>query len=147
MKKIQLMKFVVFVLFFISIIFLSNYVNADDNTTKINDITNLIRNSDSSSSNTDNSNSESSNNSTNTDSANTNTGINTNSGGIANPSTNTNNTNSTSGINTNNSSNYNNTNLPHTGIIDSTGTVIFLVIIFIVSALYAYKKINDYRGL
>lgn len=50
--------------------------------------------------------------------------------------------------NTNNSSVYNNTNnnLPKTGIEDSI-PVAALVVVFGVSAVYAYKKIKEYKNI
>ena len=65
--------------------------------------------------------------------------------------TNTSNTNNTTNKtnNTTNSSVYNNTNntsLPKTGIEDSLPTMV-LVVIFAVSAVYAYKKINEYKNI
>lgn len=60
--------------------------------------------------------------------------------------TNTSNTNKSN--NTNNSSVYNNTNnnLPKTGIEDSI-PVAALVVVFGVSAVYAYKKIKEYKNI
>lgn len=49
-------------------------------------------------------------------------------------------------LTTNNTSNYNNTSLPKTGIEDHIPATILLVI-FGVSAVYAYKKIQDYRNI
>ncbi len=72
---------------------------------------------------------------------NTNSNSNTNN---TNRNTNTNNTNKAN--NTNNSSIYNNTNLPKTGIEDSI-PVAMLVVVFSISAAYAYKKIKDYRNI
>ena len=86
-----------------------------------------------SSSNNSNSNSNASN--SNTNNANTNT---------KNSNANTNNSNKSN--NTNNSSIYNNTNLPKTGIEDSI-PVAMLVVVFGISAVYAYKKIKDYRNI
>ena len=65
-----------------------------------------------------------------------------------NTSTNNTSTNNTSGNNktTNNSSLYNNTNLPKTGIEDSI-PVAMLVVVFGISALFAYKRIKDYRNI
>ena len=78
-------------------------------------------------------------------------GGNTNTG---NTNTNTGNTNTNTG-NTNrnvqnlnslkNTSNTTNT-LPKTGISDSIPTVL-LVVVFAISAVYAYKKIKDYRNI
>ena len=84
-------------------------------------------------------------NTSNTGNTNTNTNKNTNS---ENRSTNTNSANvqnlnalrnTTNRVNTTNS-------LPNTGIQDSLPTVL-LVIVFAVSAIYAYKKIKDYRNI
>ena len=55
-------------------------------------------------------------------------------------------TNNTPKNNTNNSSVYNNTNLPHTGIEESV-PVAMLVVVFGISALYAYKKIREYKNI
>lgn len=49
-------------------------------------------------------------------------------------------------LTTNNTSSYNNTSLPKTGIEDSVLAVI-LVIVLGISAVYAYKKIQDYRNI
>ncbi len=82
-----------------------------------------------------------------------NTGGNTlNTGNTAN--TGNTNTNTASRLNTNNSNRntnrnssiYNSTNLPKTGIGDSL-PVAALVVIFGISAVYAYKKIKDYRNI
>ena len=45
-----------------------------------------------------------------------------------------------------NSSSYNNTNLPSTGIGEAT-PMILVILVFIISAIYAYKKINDYKNV
>ena len=74
-------------------------------------------------------------NNTNTNNANVN-GVNTNAN-----KANTNNTNKA-----NNASVYNNTNLPKTGI-ESSLPVAALVVVFGISAVYAYKKIKDYRNI
>ena len=70
---------------------------------------------------------------------------NTNNTNINNTNRNNTNTNNTN-RNTNNSSIYNNTNLPQTGIEDSI-PVALLVVVFGVSAVYAYKKIREYRNI
>lgn len=77
---------------------------------------------------------------TNTNQSNNNTNTNVN-------KTNTN-TNKANNTNTNitNSSVYNNTSLPKTGIEDSI-PVTLLVTVFGISAVYAYKKINDYKNI
>lgn len=74
-------------------------------------------------------------NNTNTNSNNTNTN---------NTNTNTNNTNKAN--NTNNSSIYNNTNLPKTGVSQSIPVAV-LIVVFGISAVYAYKKIKDYKNI
>lgn len=79
---------------------------------------------------------------TNNTNTNTNTNINTNTNNTNTNNTNTNKTNT----NTNNSSIYNNTSLPSTGIEDSI-PVAMLVVVFCISAVYAYKKIRDYRNI
>lgn len=59
----------------------------------------------------------------------------------------TNNTTSNNAVlTTNNTSNYNNTSLPKTGIGDSVPGVIFIVVLGI-SAVYAYKKMQDYKNI
>ena len=68
-----------------------------------------------------------------------------------NTNTNKNNTNTNSNksnTNTNNTNTYNNTNtnLPKTGIEDSIPTAV-LIVIFAISAVYAYKKISDYKNV
>ena len=61
-----------------------------------------------------------------------------------NANANTNNANKNN--NTNNSRIYNNTDLPKTGV-ESSIPVVVLVAIFGISAVYAYKKIDDYKNL
>ena len=46
----------------------------------------------------------------------------------------------------NNTSTYNNTTLPHTGIGDSIPVAV-LVVVFGISAVYAYKKIKEYKNI
>ena len=48
--------------------------------------------------------------------------------------------------NTNKDSVYNNNKLPKTGIGDSV-PVAMLVVVFGISAVYAYKKVKDYRNI
>ena len=82
------------------------------------------------------------NNTTNGTSNNTSNSNSTNNTNRNNTSNNTNSTN-----NTNNSSIYNNTNsLPKTGVTDSIPVAV-LLIVFAISAVYAYKKIKDYRNI
>ena len=75
-------------------------------------------------------------NNTNTSNTNTNT---------ANSNTNTN-SNRNRNTNTNNSSIYNNTSLPNTGIGDVV-PVAALIIVFGISAVYAYRKIKEYKNI
>lgn len=46
----------------------------------------------------------------------------------------------------NNTNTYSNTNLPKTGI-ESSIPVAMLIVIFAISSVYAYKKINDYKNI
>ncbi len=75
---------------------------------------------------------------------------NTNSGNTNSGNTNTRNTNSNvQNLNSlRNTANRVNTanSLPNTGIADSLPTVL-LVVVFAISAIYAYKKIKDYRNV
>ena len=132
MKKSNLMKVFSILLISVMVIAMCNAtVLAADNTNGFSDLTNTITgnntnsNNSSSNSNSSNSNSNSSNNS------------NTN-------RSHSNNTNNSS--NSNNSSVYNNTNLPKTGIEDSI-PVAMLVVVFGISAVYAYRKIKEYRNI
>ena len=83
-------------------------------------------------------------NNTNINANNTNTN-NTNNTNTNNANTNRNNSNTNSN-NTNATNIYNTNNLPQTGIEDSI-PVAMLVVIFSISAIYAYKKIKDYRNI
>ena len=68
-------------------------------------------------------------------------------GNSSNNALNTNKTNNANNTNnTNNASIYNNTNLPKTGIGDSI-PVAMLVVVFGISAVYAYKKVKEYRNI
>lgn len=49
-------------------------------------------------------------------------------------------------LTTNNTSSYNNSSLPKTGVGDSMPVVI-LVVVLGISAVYAYKKIQDYKNI
>ena len=73
-------------------------------------------------------------------SANTNTNTSTNTN-KANTNTNANKTNSNA-----NSSSYNNGSIPKTGISDSIPTML-LVVVFGISAVYAYRKISEYKNI
>ncbi len=77
-------------------------------------------------------------------------GNNTNTNNTNRANTNNTNTNRANTNNTNNTANrssvYNNTNLPQTGIEDSI-PVALLVVVFGISAVYAYKKIGEYKDI
>ena len=120
MKKSNLIKLFSILLIGVMVLsFCTNVLAADDSFT---DITNQL-------------------NRTNT--ANTNTGNNA----IGNTNTNNSSTNTANTNRTNTTSLYNNTNnLPQTGIEDSIPTVL-LIVVFGISAVYAYKKISDYRNI
>lgn len=126
MKKTNLVKVVSILLVSLMVIlFSTNVFAAENNDTSFQDLTGTLGNS------TENNTSKN----TNANNANKN-GNNTN----------TNNANANKNNNTNNSSIYNNTNLPKTGVENSIPVVV-LVAIFGISAVYAYKKIDDYKNL
>ena len=129
MKKSNLLKVFFSLVLSVMVIFMATSVNAANFT----DISETLAN-----------NATAGNNSTNTGN-NTNTAnSNTNS---TNANANTNNSNSnTNRTNSNNSSIYNNSSLPNTGIGDSL-PIAALVVVFGISAVYAYKKIKDYRNI
>lgn len=124
MKKSNLIKVVSILLISVIVTLFSTSVNAADNVTGFDDITNTLTSNDTKN-NTPTNNTPANNTPTN------------------NTNANKNNTNKS-----NNSSVYNNTNtnLPKTGIEDSI-PVAMLVIVFGISAVYAYKKITDYRNI
>ena len=118
----------------VMVMLFTTFVNAADNDSGFNDLTGTI-NTTSSNNTTGNSNVD------NTNAGNTNSNISNNT-----------NTNSNANKNTNNSSIYKNSNankntdLPKTGIEDSI-PVAMLVVVFGISAVYAYKKINEYKNI
>lgn len=117
MKKSNLMKIVSILVISLIVMVFATNVYAAEDEEGFDDITNALTNS-------------------NTN-ANTNTNTNTN--------TNSSLTGNTAN-NTNNSSVYNNTNLPKTGVSDSI-PVVMLVVVFGISAVYAYKKIKEYKNI
>lgn len=126
MKKSNLIQIITILLVSIMVMLFSTSVNAETTLDPIN-MQALESNSNSNSAN-------------NTNTNNTNKANKTN-------NTNTNNTNKANNINnTNNSSVYNNNNLPKTGIEDSI-PVAALVVVFGVSAVYAYRKIKEYKNI
>ena len=131
MKTIICKILILVAILLMSIVFIATHVLAADDVEENLDLTNLLGNS-SNTANTSNT-------------TNTNPG-NTNSSNTANVNLNTNLSNTNSNTNNTNSSLYNNTNLPKTGLSD-TLPVVVLVVVGGISAVYAYKKINDYRNI
>ena len=127
MKKSNLIKVVTILLISIMVMLFATTVNAAENDA-FNDLTDTLMNTNKSANNA------------NTNNANTNSAAN-------NTNRAANNTNNVAN-NTNKSSVYNNTNtnLPKTGIEDSI-PVAMLVVVFGISAVYAYKKVNDYKNI
>lgn len=126
----NLIKIATILLISVMLVLFTTSVYAAENDTGFTDLTGTLNNT-----------------SANNTAANTNTNTNTNA------NTNTNNTNSNTNNtnkNTNNSSIYNNTNtnsdLPKTGIEDSIPLAI-LVVVFGISAVYAYKKVKEYKNI
>ncbi len=126
MKNSKLVKVVIGAIVSLIVVVMANQVFADD----VTDLTNLLGNS----SSTNNSVNNTTNNKTNSTSNNT----------LTNNSLNSLTNNSV--LTTNNASVYNNSSLPKTGIEDHIPATILLVV-FAVSAIYAYKKIQDYRNI
>ena len=132
MKKTNLIKGLSILLISVMVILFNANVFAADNT-GFNDLTSTLGSGNS------NGNSNSNSNNTNVNNANRNVNnANTN----ANKNSNSNSNNS----NTNSSSIYNNTNLPKTGV-ESSIPVAMLVVVFGISAVYAYKKISEYKNI
>lgn len=126
MKNSKLVKVVMGAIISLIVVAMANQVFADN----VTDLTNALGNSSSSS------NSSSTNNITSNTALNNTTRNNTVNNTIKNNSI----------LTTNNTSSYNNTSLPKTGIEDHIPATILLVV-FGVSAVYAYKKIQDYRNI
>lgn len=126
MKKTNLLKVFSILILSVVVIFITTSVNAAD----FIDMTNQLNNN-TASNNTLGTNTESTNTNTNTSNSNA---INTNTNRVNN------------NTNTRNSSIYNNTSLPSTGIGDSLPIAV-LVVVFGISAVYAYNKIKDYRNI
>lgn len=130
MKKSNLIQIVTILLVSAMVMLFSTTVNAADDNNTVHDLTGTLTNSSANTAN-NSSNGTQTNNTSNNSSRNSNT------------NSTTNNTNKS-----NNSSVYNNTNnnLPKTGIEDSI-PVVALVVVFGVSAVYAYKKIKEYKNI
>ena len=129
MKNSNLIKAFSVLILSVGLVLLCTIVNAAD-TAGVNDRSNTLLTNNSSTGN-------------NTNSANTSNNASTNNTSNTNKTNNT--TNSTN--KSNNSSVYNNsTNLPKTGVASSLPIAV-LVVIFGISAVYAYKKVKDYRNI
>ena len=133
MKKTVVMKIFLVILVSLMLIVTTNFVQAVDNTTGYQDLTNLTGN-----------NSSGNNNASNTNSANSNN--NTSGNNTARNNSNALNTGAVTNTNKNNTSTYNNSSLPKTGVGDSIPTMLLLVV-FGISAVYAYKKIKEYKNI
>lgn len=132
MKKTNLIKLFSILLVSVMVISMATMVNAADGNNGFVDMTNSLSSSNSSNSSSTGNNATN-NAATNNATNNTNKANNT-----------TNNTNKAN--NTNNSSVYNNTNLPKTGLASSL-PIAALVVVFGISAVYAYKKVSDYKNI
>ncbi len=125
MKKTNLIKMLVVISISLMVILFSSNVLAATDEDGYEDLTEALGNSTSNNSSNTGNNSTNTNNSANNKTANTNTNRSNN---------------------TNNSSTYNNTSLPKTGLSDSV-PVVLLVVVFGASAIYAYKKVNEYKNI
>ena len=125
MKKSNLFKVCTILVIAVMIaLVLGTTVNAATDNSSFNDLSDTLR----------------TNNSGNTNNANTNTNN-------ANRNTNNANTNrANTNTNNNNGSVYNSNNLPDTGI-ERSIPIALLIVIFAISSVYAYKKINDYKNI
>ncbi len=129
MKKTNLIKTVSILLLSVIVMLFATTVYADDNST-FTDLSSTL-NTNTNNNSTNNPSNNPSNNPTNNPNV---------------PTKNTNINNNTNKPNITNTSVYNNTDLPKTGL-ESSIPVALLVVIFGISAVYAYKKINDYKSL
>lgn len=129
MEKSVVMKIFLVILVSVMLIICNGYVQAVDNTTGYQDLTQATKNNTSNSTNT-NTNATNTTNTTNTNNTVKNNSLNT--GAVTG--------------NKNNTSTYNNSSLPKTGVEDSIPTMLLLVV-FGISAVYAYKKIRDYKNI
>jgi len=139
MKNSKLLSIVLITIISLSVIFMGKEVfaaTAQDltQTTNLNELKGSSGSSSSSSPSSSSSSSSSSLNSSNSSSTSLNKGNNTTSNTANNV------------LRTTNTSSVNNSNLPKTGIGDSMPGVILIVVLGI-SAIYAYKKIQDYRNI
>ena len=135
MKKTIIVKTFLLTLVFALCVGMMSYVYAIDDDLDLDEIDDLTAIGETSNNTSNNSNTNTTNTNTNRNATNTNVSNNT---GL------TTNAISSSG---NNTSVYNNTNnLPKTGIEDSI-PMLLLVVVFGISGVYAYKKVQDYNNL
>lgn len=136
MKKLSIVKGLLIALVSLSMLmFTTNFVSAaDEGYVDVNFDNTASSNSSSNKANT-NSNRTNTNSSKNKANTNSNSSKNSNSNSL-----------NTNGVRGNNVSSYNNTSLPKTGLQESL-PVVLLVVVFGISAVYAYKKIKDYRNI
>lgn len=136
MKKLSIVKGLLIALVSLSMLmFTTNFVSAaDEGYVDVNFDNTASSNSSSNKANT-NSNKTNTNSSKNKANTNSNSSKNSNSTSL-----------NTNGVRGNNVSSYNNTSLPKTGLQESL-PVVLLVVVFGISAVYAYKKIKDYRNI
>ena len=136
MKKLSIVKGLLIALVSLSMLmFTTNFVSAADEAyVDVNCDNTASSNSSSNKANT-NSNKTNTNSSKNKANTNSNSSKNSNSNSL-----------NTNGVRGNNVSAYNNTSLPKTGLQESL-PVVLLVVVFGISAVYAYKKIKDYRNI
>ena len=136
MKKLSIVKGLLIALVSLSMLmFTTNFVSAaDEGYVDVNFDNAASSNSSSNKANT-NSNKTNTNSSKNKANTNSNSSKNSNSNSL-----------NTNGVRGNNVSSYNNTSLPKTGLQESL-PVVLLVVVFGISAVYAYKKIKDYRNI
>ena len=137
MKKTNLIKLITILLIGVMVAMFSTTVFAadDDGIDLTESLSNGNKNNNSGNANANNNNSNS-----NVNNNNANSNANNNNANKANNNVNVNNS------NTNKDSVYNNNKLPKTGIGDSV-PVAMLVVVFGISAVYAYKKVKDYRNI
>lgn len=136
MKKLSIVKGLLIALVSLSMLmFTTNFVSAaDEGYVDVNFDNTASSNLSSNKANT-NSNKTNTNSSKNKANTNSNSSKNSNSNSL-----------NTNGVRGNNVSSYNNTSLPKTGLQESL-PVVLLVVVFGISAVYAYKKIKDYRNI
>lgn len=136
MKKLSIVKGLLIALVSLSMLmFTTNFVSAaDEGYVDVNFDNTASSNSSSNKANT-NSNKTNTNSSKNKANTNSNSSKNSNLNSL-----------NTNGVRGNNVSAYNNTSLPKTGLQESL-PVVLLVVVFGISAVYAYKKIKDYRNI